>query len=122
MLLKGEVAACPGARVVCPDLGGLVPVTVLRQVRPPALNSAEILAALPIRPRPGLRIEPLAGSDCEFVVLEDSSDDPGDSGADAIVDLAVTGVLGGWYLGCITCNGEIAEADAGMCHGCREDV
>jgi hypothetical protein len=84
------------------------------------INEAAILAALPLRPRPGLYTEPAQGKVGTFLILEEPSD-PEHQGADAIIGLAVPGILGGWYLGCITCQAEINEADSGMCLPCRQD-
>ena len=81
----------------------------------------EILAALPLRPRPGLYIGQDTGRGGALLILE-SPDDPDDQGADAIIGLAVPGQGGGWYLGCIECRAEIAQEDAGMCRPCREDA
>jgi hypothetical protein len=88
----------------------------------PALpGQDEILAALPLRPRPGLRIGPDAGKGGALVILEEPPD-PEDYGADAIIGLAVPRQGGGWYLGCIECQDEIGADDSGMCQRCREDA
>jgi rRNA maturation endonuclease Nob1 len=47
--------------------------------------------------------------------------DPEDYGSSAIIGLAVDGA-DGWYLGCITCQREIDEADSGMCQRCRQEA
>jgi hypothetical protein len=80
-------------------------------------EDAAIIAALPLRPRPGLYLDRDDTRD-DLLVLEDPT---GPEDADAIIGLAVPDGQGGFYLGCITCRGEIDEADAGMCQPCRED-
>lgn len=83
-------------------------------------DHAEILASLPLRPRPGLYLEPSHGQTrVAFLILEGASD-PGDG--DGIIGLAVPGENGGWYLGCIGCSGEITEEDSGMCQSCRRNA
>jgi hypothetical protein len=74
-------------------------------------QDAAIIAALQLRPRPGLYIDRDKRRG-QLLVMEEPSD-PEDGGA--IIGLAVPDGLGGWYLGCITCHGGIKEADAGMC-------
>ncbi len=81
-------------------------------------HSAAILAALPLRPRPGLYLEPAQGRPGDLVVME-RTEDPEEG--DAIIGLAVRGE-DGWYLGCIGCRGEVEEADSGMCQPCRQDA
>jgi hypothetical protein len=80
-----------------------------------------IIAALPLRSRPGLYIDPSPRADSALLILEEPSD-PEDYGADAIIGLAVPDGNGGWYLGCTECHGEIAEEDSGMCQPCRQDA
>jgi hypothetical protein len=55
-------------------------------------GAAEILATLPLRPRPGLYIGPAQGKGGVLLILEEPSDRV-DHGADAIIGLAVPGVL-----------------------------
>lgn len=81
-------------------------------------EDAAIIAALRLRPRPGLYIDHDSRRE-QLLVLEEPSD-PEDGGA--IIGLALPDGAGGWYLGCITCQGDIEEADAGMCLPCREDA
>jgi len=84
-------------------------------------DSAVVVAALPLRPRPGLYIDPALDRDGCFVVLE-AAESAGDSDAgDAIIGLAVP-QGDSYYLGCITCHGGIEEAEGGMCPPCREDL
>lgn len=83
-------------------------------------QSAEILAALPLRVRPGLYIQPEPDVRGNLTVL-DRDDDHDDSAAEAIVGLAIRDQCG-WYLGCIDCRAEIEEADGGMCRPCREEL
>jgi hypothetical protein len=88
-------------------------------------QSAEIIAALPLRPRPALYVEATPDARAtfrSFLILE-TSDDPEDAGSASIIGLAVPDPAegSGWYLGCIGCRAEIAEADSGMCQGCRVD-
>jgi hypothetical protein len=52
-------------------------------------------------------------------VVLDRADDPEEG--DGIIGLAILGE-DGWYLGCITCEQEIEEADSGMCQPCRQDA
>jgi hypothetical protein len=80
-------------------------------------EDAAIIAALPLRARPGLYLDRDDARD-DLLVLEDPS---GPEDAGAIIGLALPDGPGGWYLGCITCRDEIEEADAGMCRPCRED-
>jgi hypothetical protein len=85
-------------------------------------ESAAILAALPLHPRPGLYVAAEPDAKGSLTVLECA---PDDGAGDAICGLAVRdedAVEDGWYLGCITCRAEIEEADAGMCRLCREDA
>ena len=84
-------------------------------------QSAEIIAALRLRPRPGLHVDSGTDETGHLVILEESAD-PLDAGvADAIVGLAIR-EEDGWYLGCTECQAEIEEADGGMCRPCREDL
>ena len=76
-------------------------------------DSAGIIAALPLRPRPGLYIDQAPDETGHLLVLEEP--------ADPIIGLAIRGE-DGWYLGCIECCGEIEEADSGMCRPCRADL
>jgi hypothetical protein len=80
-------------------------------------EDAAIIAALPLRPRPGLYLDRDDPRD-DLLVLEDPA---GPDDAETIIGLAVLDGPGGWYLGCITCRDQIDEADAGMCRPCRED-
>ena len=82
-------------------------------------DSADILAALPLRQRPGLYVEAATDESGHLLILEASTDPEDDS--EGIIGLAVKGD-DGWYLGCITCKQEIEEADSGMCRDCREDA
>lgn len=82
-------------------------------------QSAEIIAALPIRQRPGLYLHPKPDAKGNMTVL-DRGEDPDDGPVESIVGLALRDELG-WYLGCIECDGEIGEEDGGMCRPCRED-
>jgi hypothetical protein len=84
-------------------------------------QSAQIVAALPLRRRSGLYVHPEPDSKGSLTILdrcEDASDGPSES----IVGLALHDDEQGWYLGCIECRGEIEEADGGMCRPCREDL
>ena len=84
-------------------------------------EDAAIIAALHLRPRPGLYIDRDDINEL-LLVLEEGSGPQDDCGAaGAIVGLALSDGLGGWYLGCIRCHGEIEEPDGGMCRPCRED-
>ncbi len=89
-----------------------------RPAAPAHPDSAAILAALPLRPRPGLCVDPGQDETGHLVVL-DRADDPEEG--DGIIGLAILGE-DGWYLGCITCEQEIEEADSGMCRSCRQDA
>ena len=80
-----------------------------------ALPEAEILAVLPLRPRPALYLVPVPRSG-DLMVQERGREGEGD----AIIGLAVHDP-DGWYLGCIECRAEIEEADSGMCRPCRQD-
>jgi len=82
-------------------------------------QSAEILAALPLRQRPGLYIDPRPDGNGNLTVL-DRDEDPDEGPAESIVGLAIRDERG-WYLGCIGCRAEIEEASGGMCRPCRED-
>lgn len=77
-----------------------------------------IIAALPLRPRPGLYLDHDDTRECPLV-MEDP-EDPEDGAA--IIGLAVPDGNGGYCLGCIGCQAEIAEEDAGMCLPCRQDI
>jgi hypothetical protein len=83
-----------------------------------AAASAKILAALPLRLRPGLAAEPVPGRPGEAVIVERSGD-PEDAGV--ILGLAVHDSGDNWLLACVGCREEIDEADAGMCQPCREE-
>lgn len=80
--------------------------------------SAEIIAALPLRPRPGLHIDQPPEDAGQLLVLERTGDP---EEGDGILGLAIRGE-DGWYLGCIGCCDEIQEADSGMCRSCRLDA
>ena len=82
-------------------------------------RSAEIIAALPLRQRPGLYLHPEPDAKGNLTVIE-RADDPDDGQVEAIVGLALHDERG-WYLGCIECRDEIDEAAGGMCRPCRED-
>jgi len=103
-----------GADVLAASLAALQEDTAGRE-----LDEA-IIGALQLRPRPGLYVDHDDRRE-NLLVLEEPSD-PEDSGADAIIGLALPDGRGSWYLSCITCHGEIEEADAGMCQPCREDA
>src|ERR1700722_15740845 len=83
-------------------------------------DAAEIIAALPLRPRPALSLPPpnSASNTGALLVLE-APEDP-DEG-DGIIGLALHDD-DGWYLGCIKCSDKIEEADSGMCQSCRQDA
>jgi hypothetical protein len=81
-------------------------------------SHAEILTALPLRPRPALCIDPGRDETGHLLVLEKAGDP--DEG-DGIIGLAIRDECG-WYLACIVCCGEIEEADSGMCRACRLDA
>jgi len=81
-------------------------------------DSAQILAALPLRPRPGLYID-LAPDETGHLLVLERTGDPEEG--DGITGLAIRGE-DGWYLGCIGCRAEIGEADSGMCRPCRLDA
>ncbi len=84
-------------------------------------DSAEILAALPLRQRPSLYIDAGTDESGHLLILEASTDPEDDS--EGIIGLAIRDEDdGGWYLGCITCKQEIGEADSGMCRPCRQDA
>ena len=82
-------------------------------------KSAEILAALPLRQRPGLYIHLEPGAEGSLTVL-DRDEDPDEGPVESIVGLAIRDERG-WHLGCIDCRAEIEEAGGGMCRPCRED-
>src|SRR5262245_12103218 len=83
-------------------------------------ESAEIIAALPLRHRPGLYIDPGPDGNGNLTVME-RYDDPAEGRVELIVGLAIRDE-NRWYLGCIRCRAEIGEADSGMCRPCREDL
>lgn len=83
-------------------------------------QAAEILAALPLRQRPGLYIHPRPDGNGNLTVL-DRDEDLDEGPVESIVGLAICDERG-WYLGCIECRVEIEEADGGMCRPCREDL
>jgi len=83
-------------------------------------QSAEILAALPLRQRPGLYIGAVPDHNGNLVIYK-RHEDPDEGPAETIAGLAVRDG-DGWYLGCIECGGEVREAGAGMCVQCREDL
>lgn len=81
-------------------------------------DSAAILAALRLGPRPGLFVDPGLDETGHLVVLEEPAG-PEDLGAHTVIGLAILGEAG-WRLGCIACEQGIEEADPGMCGQCRE--
>jgi hypothetical protein len=83
-------------------------------------QSAEILAALPLRERPGLYIAAEPDRMGRLTIL-DRGQDPDDGPVESIVGLAIPNGPG-WYLACTECAGEIDEADGGMCRPCRQDM
>jgi hypothetical protein len=84
-------------------------------------QSAAILAALPLRQRPGLYIAAEPDSKGRLTIL-DRVQDPDDGPVESIVGLAIPDGRGGWYLACTDCDGEIDEADGGVCLPCRQDM
>lgn len=86
-------------------------------------DSASILAALPLRPRPELYVEDAIDESGHLLILESATPEALEEGDDSevIIGLAVHDE-NGWYLGCVTCKQEIAEEDSGMCAGCRSDA
>ncbi len=87
------------------------------------IGESDIIAALPLRPRPALYLElaqprgALRPGDV-LTILERGGPEEGD----AIIGLAIRDDDGSWYLGCIECRGGIEEADSGMCKPCRQDL
>jgi hypothetical protein len=81
---------------------------------------SEIIAALPLRQRPGLYIDPAPDARGNLTVME-RYEDPDDGPGESIVGLAARSE-DGWYLGCIRCRAEIDEAAGGMCRPCRKDL
>lgn len=81
-------------------------------------EDAVIIAALPLRPRPGLYLDHDDTSG-RLLILE-FPEDPEDGSA--IIGLAIPDGKGGHYLGCTGCGEKIAEEAAGMCQWCRQDI
>jgi hypothetical protein len=80
-------------------------------------EQTQILPALSIRQRPGLRVTLFL--DKYPAVIDESDPESGD----AIVGLVLPSENGtGVYLACQACKDQITEADAGMCALCRRDL
>jgi hypothetical protein len=97
-----------------PHLRGGVP----RGGVPSGAEQAEILAALSLAARASLSIQ--AGNAGDLVVLAEEAAEEDEAGT-RIAGLALHDPRDGWYLGCMTCKGEIEESDSGMCPPCRRD-
>jgi hypothetical protein len=104
-------------------LGRREPVWYLRPARdavPPELQ-AEVLAALQLRPRPGLYVDRAhsAGNAGCLLVVQRAAENPQEAGR--IIGLAVP--VTGWRLGCTRCGAPITEDDSqrGWCRGCTSD-
>jgi hypothetical protein len=87
---------------------------------PSAAEQAAILAALSLAIQDSLSIETDNAGD--LIVLATAEDVEDDEAATWIVGLALHDPRDGWYLGCVTCKGQIEESDAGMCLPCRHDA
>jgi hypothetical protein len=89
--------------------------------QPSAAEQAEILEALSLATRASLSIQAENAGDLVVLAEEAAEGDEGEPHT-WIVGLALHDPQDGWYLGCITCKGEIAECDSAMCQPCRENA
>jgi hypothetical protein len=87
---------------------------------PSRAEQAAILAALSLATQDSLAVETDKAGD--LIVLATAEEAGDDEAGTWIVGLALHDPQDGWYLGCVTCKGQIEESDAGMCLPCRQDA